>query len=679
MISESTDLSVGEAFAELERSIPEPNALVASLVGRCAPDAGVAAAVTRQRLLLPERRRPRLSPSSLACLEAALRHGSFYYTFGIRDELLTGWTAADRRWQTGFLQHHGVVRSVGNSDAHIEVHDQTHAMLGIAWWPGITLEQFVYASWISEGTASYHYYYTDAILEPRCADHAGLVDTTKILKLHTCDACNLPQNLFFNLGEEERRRMLQTAHEYARQATRFYRRELAEIRERIFHGVGPVTRNPTNLAGNLRDSLRYAYHLYPLLRNRQLAPYLESLRAWQRAPSLADFALRAGTLVAVMAGVSDYPGPHWERGLRWRRHLFVAQDILLRTGMLLAQGELGLRELTEPERAVLADARDEAAEIVDEIGDAADMRSALEPDPPAALTRRIEGVFQGLAASGEDDGGMRMAGLMAAATGYDLSLVLAATEPNAEALAASPDLTLFATSLTRLLRERLPRTMVLCDRAGLGRPLAEEFRCSLARWEATREPEIDGRCPAFDEQLQRIVTWLGRRPVAREGWAPVLAERARLEYRLLRYCTWASVQSDVRPIYDPLMTSEPPLLRRAATAELVETTLDLRAAASVDDDPPAPRAVTYALTMLDGRACMVELAPPMLAVLRIIGTGSFAEEQLVAAAAADLGAEEAGRAVAGLVTFKILERFVPDPSLRRGTHGGQRSFVGAAS
>jgi hypothetical protein len=625
---------IRDAFEIAGQMLLAPDELVESLQNGYTPERVEESHVLQRRLFLPARRRTRLSPSSLCVFRAAHRHGGFTYTFGLRDELLTGWTDAEKRWQTGFLQHHGVMGGAGAFDAHVEAHDQIHVLLGIHWSLDIDWRAFYVASRLSEALASYHYYFLDEMLEPRCPNHECLVDVTRILRLHACNDCQKPENLYFNLSPSRRRRVRRAALEYARQGRRFFRHELAQAADEAADGLTFVTRNVVNHVGNVSDSLHYVYHLFPLLRASAMEPYLASLARWQCEESLAGFVRRASTIALTLSGRPPETPGNWPVRLRWRRRLLVAQDVLLRISTVLAQEELGVRRLDSH----VADGLRAIAE--DAYAVAADCRAASEgvtdEEPNASIDWALHELFArlsdpGLAAA---DGTLH-AGEMIAAVGYDLPFALEDRDPLDEPPVSDRDITRLGDSIAALVRVTFPRTSGLAQRLGRDRELATGFRGSRHRWLRTTRMELDGRTHEFDEFMQRFLAYVQSRAESGDDRDRAIAARAALEYELTRY------RIDIAPDLVIAEAVEADARRRASgwslprTVRLVRSTLSLSALrTALEDDElqlPPETPVTYALTVREGKATLVELDPVSAEIVVRLRDGRVEEEAIAGA------------------------------------------------
>jgi hypothetical protein len=646
---------IHEAFDVAVGTILEPEELAESLLASYSEEAVDRALAAQRRLLMPDRRRPRRSPASVAAFPAALRHGSFYYTFGLRDELLTGWTEADKRWQTGFIQHHGVVRAAGLYDGHVEIHDQLHAILGLHWYSSISWHAFYVASRLSEATASYHYFFLDEMFEPRCEQHEGLVDVTRILRMHACDACQREENLWFHLSSPRRDRRLRAALEYARQARLFFVHELRDAEQEIRGGLGFVARNPVNHVGNVTDSLRYAYYVFPVLASRGIEPYVDSLREWQVTSSLAEYVRRAAGVTRIVSARGVEPDG-WQARLPWRRRLLVAQDVLLRIGIVLGQHELGQREIDTATADALAAVAERAAAVARACGPASDGGACAEADT-RDVDAALRSLFEELCALPTRTGEPEL-GRMIATVGYELELPLADADP-ATRRAPDGEPTRVTAALEQLLPTIYPRTFELVRLLGRGHELAERFRRSPFRWTRPVRSEADGRMPEFDELLQRFLLWLQHAAATNpeDEWLDALAAAAAVEYEFIRYRVETAPDLDVAtPIGESFAAAGP--LRRPRRTRVVRSSYDrsrLKEAATAGE-APVTTPCGYAMTIRNGRPRLLRVDPLVVALVEELESGADVQALLVERG---LSGDDGARLLHTLRDLQILEGAVP--------------------
>jgi hypothetical protein len=656
-LADSESLSeeaAADALKDFARRLPSPEAAVEALLEGYDHESLVRAHAARRRVLLPEPRRPRMSPSSLRVVSAAAAHGCFHAMAGPRHELLTTWTAEDERWQTGFVQQHGVVRAESGYDANVEVHDEIHAMLGFAWWPGISLEHFYAGARISEALASYHYYFFDELLEPRCEQHAAIVDPSKILRLHSCEDCQREENLLWNLSPARADQALTVAREYARQGAVFLRHELLELAEHILHGLGPVSRNPGNRVGNLSDSLRYSLYAHPWFTSRWLRPSVELLTSWQRFPTIPAFLAHGQRLIDIVTGAR---APSEDGPSATTRGLFVAQDLALRLGTVLYQHETGQRALTPTTRERL----DLALEDIASLGHV--LLTAVERHDgdgaalaPPVVEQRLSEQFEAILEVPDVQQDGWQLGDALASVGYRLDHVLgtdgAQRDDRTDVTAAH-----HARGVARAVGAVLPKTAALVDQVP-GADLWRAFTESADWWEPPMLPEWDGRRVDGDLLTQRFLHFLERRRAIEEpGWPEVVYERARLEYAGRRFSIRAAEDSDVREAmrtdaarYEnatPRVSSALELWTSPLVLGAIPDALTTQDAAAALVHPPA----TYAISAKADRVLTTALDPAIAAKLDELPGPTAGEplplDQLLEVGILELAPPMAGDATAG--------------------------------
>ncbi|MGH9034247.1 MAG: hypothetical protein ACRD0O_00655 [Acidimicrobiia bacterium] len=642
-----------EALAQLESAIPPSQDVLDSLTA--AGWATIAEAPAIQlRMLQPLPARPRLSPSSLILSRLAHHRGCLYFTSGLREGLRSP-VELDHRWQTEYLQQHPVIQAAGPADANVETHDLLHAMLGVGWWPGISVEDFYVASRLSEAVAAYHYYFLDQVFEPRCAPHEAVVDLGRIWKFNCCNACNREDNLFFNLTPPRAAAARALALECALQGEAFLRHELAEIGRELSAGTGFIRRNPVNLADNAGDAFRYARYTHPFLAHQRMEPYLSALRPDQLAPSFAEYLFRAGRIVRAITGTAAVADSAPD-GLRFRRQTTVIQDLLLRLGTVLVQHDVGARPLgTATLRAV--------EEVVEDVS-AIDLTRGCRR---GMLAPEVAGVFTRLA----EEPGPETRPLFReiGAVGYDLWSAMTATPPPMAPGEgqAEPDVTHIEDQLLASLAPSWPRTVAYLGGQGLLGGVAAAFRSSPERWSRVEATEVDGRAPLFEALLQRVSRLVER--MATEGQdgkadsLAVAAELGRVELEYLRYQVRSAPHLDMRG--DPEVTGGTEhWVRLAPTTVFLPSWLNIAA----PEAHPPPAGVTgpqerphlYVLSVAGDCTHLTRLGPEGVALRR-----ELADPQPWCSAVARLTralstpAVEAERLLAGCARLGVIQCFIP--------------------
>lgn len=601
-----------ELIDMVQKSIPAPEQVLDQLVHGYDAAAVARAQRAADRMLLPRPCRPRVSPSSLHVLVAAHDFGCFFQISPLRASLVPQ-VSKDERWQSGYLQQHMVVEAASGADSNVEVHDLVHSMLGLMWWPSISRHDFYLASRLSEATAAYHYYFLDQVLEPRCATHRNIVDLARIWKFNVCPDCNLERNRYYNLSTAQQHVARSVGLECIRQASAFYLTELEDIAAQAVDGVRFIERNPVNLAANAADALRYAHYMLPILAHPRLRPYLDAMQGWQKYSSYEAYLHRATAVIEILNGYRPSASePRANGEVMWRRRNAVAQDLLLRIGIVLAQHDLELRALHPAEVELLEGCVARTADLERNNGDTAH----------GELVRVFEALGSPVTEAGTGGGTARMDAVQTvAAVGYEPALALRAATAAGNETPPVPtaDLAHVIPMLAVRVSSALPRTVRYLRGAGVYDSVLAAFRDGQERWASIDAAPGDGLVPHEDKIVQRFLLLLARISQASTelaNAAEVAYEIGRVEHEYARFQVRARVDLDLRD--DPVERDpdDEVVLRVTPATHLHPSTVDIdqMATGPTPGGPGSHAAVansTYVFSVIRNRTYLTRLPGPL--------------------------------------------------------------------